>query len=33
MEMVGGIDKICERVQNDLKCPINTIKNTAFLMR
>ena len=33
MEMVGGIDKICERVQNDLKGPIHTIKNTAFLMR
>ena len=33
MEMVGGIDKICERVQNDLKGPIHSMKNTSFLIR
>lgn len=33
MDMVGGIDKICERVQNDLKGPIHSIKNTSFLIR
>lgn len=33
LEMVGGIDKICERVQGDLKGPIQSIKSTAFLIR
>ena len=33
MELVGGIDKICARVQQDLRGPLHSIKNTAFLMR
>ena len=33
IEMVGGIDKICARVQSDLKGPIHSIKNTSFLLR
>ena len=33
LDLVGGIDKICERVQNDLRGPIHSIRSTAFLMR
>ncbi|MBT3283187.1 GAF domain-containing protein [Candidatus Bathyarchaeota archaeon] len=33
MEMVGGIDKICEQVQGDLKGPIQSIRNASFVLR
>ncbi len=33
LDLVGGIDKICDRVQNDLRGPIHSIRSTAFLMR
>ena len=33
MELVGGIDKICERVQTDLKGPIQSIRNASFVLR
>lgn len=33
MELVGGIDKICERVQSDLKGPIQSIRNASFVLR
>jgi signal transduction histidine kinase len=33
LELVGGIDKICERVQKDLRGPIHSIRSTSFLMR
>jgi PAS domain S-box-containing protein len=32
-ELVGGIDKMCIRVQEDLKGPIHTIRNSSFIIR
>ncbi|MCB2171715.1 GAF domain-containing protein, partial [archaeon] len=33
MELVGGMDKICFRVQEDLKGPLGTIRNSSFIIR
>ncbi len=33
MELVGGMDKICMRVQADLKGPLGTIRNSSFIIR
>ncbi|MCW4014691.1 MAG: ATP-binding protein [Candidatus Bathyarchaeota archaeon] len=33
MELVGGMDKICMRVQEDLKGPLGTIRNSSFIIR
>jgi len=33
MDLVGGIDKICEQVQSDLKGPIQSIRNASFVLR
>jgi len=33
MELVGGMDKICMRVQDDLKGPLGTIRNSSFIIR
>lgn len=33
IEMVGGIDKVCESIQSDLKGPIQSIRNASFVLR
>lgn len=33
LEMVGGVDKMCVKVQNELKGPIQSIRNSSFLIR
>lgn len=32
-ELIGGIDKMCIRLQDDLKGPIHTIRNSSFILR
>ncbi len=33
LEMVGGVDKMCVKVQNELKGPIQSIRNSSFIIR
>jgi len=33
MELVGGIDRMCYRMQEDLKGPIHNIRNSSFIIR
>ncbi len=33
MELVGGLDKMCMRVREDLKGPIHSIRNSSFIIR
>ena len=32
-ELIGGLDKMCFRVQDELKGPIHTIRNSSFIIR
>lgn len=33
LELLGGMDKICMRVQDDLKGPLGAIRNSSFIIR
>jgi PAS domain S-box-containing protein len=33
LELLGGMDKICMRVQDDLKGPLGIIRNSSFIIR
>lgn len=33
LELVGGFDKMCYRIQSDLRGPLNSIENTVYLLR